>query len=256
MIMLAPPMAALVGASASWFIDIQANNGWKKGALVFAALLTLIFQVNLALEFIPVSLFLLLPIGLFILFAAILLLMRKPRALGLFAALIFLSALMIPSWWTIETISDDTPHAGLPSAFAGELDIQRRPPVDRQDDPRQKALVDFLMVNTVNSEYLVAVANAQTGAPLILATGRPVLYMGGFTGNDPVIDIDGIQEMVSAGELRYFFYQDLEQERDPEIREWLRSSCKIVKEFSAPPANKNKAVIQKNQNAPILFDCH
>jgi len=79
--------------------------------------------------------------------------------------------------------------------------------------------------------------------------------MGGFTGSDPVIDADGLREMVAAGNLRYIFYQNIEQEKDHSVREWLQSSCQIVEKFSVRPQTRQDSGGPQNQNEPVLFEC-
>ena len=37
----------------------------------------------------------------------------------------------------------------------------------------------------------------------VLETGLPVFYLGGFGGQDPVIDADGIAKLVANKELRF-----------------------------------------------------
>jgi len=256
MIMLAPPLSALVGASLSWFTDLGSGVQWKKGALVFALLLTLIFQVYLALEFITFTTLFFLPISIFIICAAVLLFTKKLQTAQILSVLLFLSVLLIPLWWTVQTVLIVNPHTGMPSAYAGESDGLMRPPNDNQENPRQNALLDFLMANTENIEYLAAVPNANTGAPFILATGRPVLYMGGFTGSDAVIDVDGLRELVEAGDLRYIYYQNIGQEKDQKVKGWMRSSCQVVEEFSVRPQTNQDQRGPQDQNAPILFECN
>ena len=53
-------------------------------------------------------------------------------------------------------------------------------------------LLDFLRANTQGMKYLVAVESSQVGAPFVLATGRPVLYMGGFNGGDDVVSAEDL----------------------------------------------------------------
>jgi hypothetical protein len=124
------------------------------------------------------------------------------------------------------------------------------------EKPRQNALLDFLMENTEEIEYLVAVPNANTGASFVLATGRPVLYMGGFTGGDPVIDAEGLRELVEAGDLRYIYYQNIGLEKDQKVKGWLRSSCQVVEEFSVRPQTNQDQRGPQDQNAPMLFECN
>lgn len=255
MIMLTPPLAALVGVGFAWISDFTEGINWKKGALVFAMLLTLIFQIYLALEFIPFTALLLIPAGLLIICSASLLFSKKPRYSHLLSILLFLSVLMIPLMWTIQTVLEENPHTGLPSAFAGESSGLQRPLDSDKEKLNQIDLIEFLEAHTQEIEYMAAVSSAQTGAPFVIATGRPVLYMGGFNGNDPVVDIEDIMEMVADGDLRYFYYQNIDQEKDLKIKQWLRTSCEVVREFSKiSPRNQNQEN-HKNRPEPILFDC-
>jgi 4-amino-4-deoxy-L-arabinose transferase-like glycosyltransferase len=93
----------------------------------------------------------------------------------------------------------------------------------------QSGLLTYLQENTTDIKYLVAVNNAMTGAPYVLATGRPVLYMGGFSGSDNVVDADGLAELVANGELRYV----LEGGGgggggNSDISTWLEENCSVV----------------------------
>lgn len=89
----------------------------------------------------------------------------------------------------------------------------------------------YLEANTQDVEYLVAVPPSQIGAPLVLATGRPVLYMGGFSGQDRVVTAEDLQEMIASGRLRYILYGRMGGQQD--IVAWLQFSCTVVPEFGA-----------------------
>ena len=78
---------------------------------------------------------------------------------------------------------------------------------------------------------MIAVPSSHDGSPLVLATGRPVLYMGGFNGADPVIDAAGLAELVANGELRYVLFGGGRNSKQ-DIANWLSSSCTVVPEFS------------------------
>jgi len=79
--------------------------------------------------------------------------------------------------------------------------------------------------------------------------------MGGFTGSDAVIDADGLREMVEVGDLRFVFYQNIRQEKDKIVKEWLRSSCQVVEEFSVRPQTTQDQRRPQDQNTPALFEC-
>jgi hypothetical protein len=97
-------------------------------------------------------------------------------------------------------------------------------------------LLAYLEANTQGLEYLVAVPSSQSGASLVLATGRPVLYMGGFGGQDDVVTADDLSAMVANGELRYVMYGG-DRGAKADIANWLSVSCSVVPEFSRAAAN-------------------
>jgi len=71
-----------------------------------------------------------------------------------------------------------------------------------------EALLAYLEANTQDVKYLLVVPSSGAGAGYVLATGRPVLYAGGFSGSDPVIDDDDLAELVAHGEVRYVLWGD------------------------------------------------
>jgi hypothetical protein len=65
------------------------------------------------------------------------------------------------------------------------------------------ALVDYLVANHEDETWLVAVQSANAAAPIQIATGVPVMAMGGFSGSDPTPTADELAALVEAGRLRY-----------------------------------------------------
>ena len=64
-------------------------------------------------------------------------------------------------------------------------------------------LVRYLLAHQGSAEYLVAVSSSASAAPIILATGRPVVTMGGFNGSDPAPTVSQLAALVRSGQLRY-----------------------------------------------------
>jgi 4-amino-4-deoxy-L-arabinose transferase-like glycosyltransferase len=64
-------------------------------------------------------------------------------------------------------------------------------------------LVAYLEQHQGSATWLVAVASSNQGAPIELATGKPVLAMGGFSGGDPAMTVAKLQALVRSGQLRY-----------------------------------------------------
>ena len=64
-------------------------------------------------------------------------------------------------------------------------------------------LVAYLEANRDGAKYLVAATGSQTSAPIIVATGEPVVTIGGFGGRDPAPTVAQLEELVAGGELKY-----------------------------------------------------
>jgi len=221
-IMLAPPLGAMVGAGMVLFWRRQARRPWVNVELLVAAALTVGFQIFAVRQYGFQSPLLYLPMAFLVAGAG--LLPIKPLRLAAYP--VVLAALVtIPLTWTALTALERAPDVNLPTAFAPGGARPTPPPVDQ-------GLVALLQAQTQDVEYLVAVPDAHLGAPLVLATGRPVLYIGGFGGADAVIDAAGLAEMVAEGRLRYVLFGDSPQKR--EIAQWLAASCAVVPEFGRP----------------------
>ena len=64
-------------------------------------------------------------------------------------------------------------------------------------------LIAYLEANQGSAKYLVAATGSQTTASIIIATGKPVVTIGGFSGNDPAPTVAQLAAMVARGELEY-----------------------------------------------------
>jgi 4-amino-4-deoxy-L-arabinose transferase-like glycosyltransferase len=100
------------------------------------------------------------------------------------------------------------PWGGAPDGAAPE----GRPPVgglpglgNMGDDDLSvdDALITYLQKNKGDATYLVAVQGSQAAVPIILATGEPVMAMGGFSGGDPAPTLAQLQSMVAHGMVHY-----------------------------------------------------
>ena len=64
-------------------------------------------------------------------------------------------------------------------------------------------LYDYLVSNRGSASWIVAVQGADQAATIELATGEPVMAMGGFSGTDPTPTLDQLKAYVASGQLRY-----------------------------------------------------
>ena len=72
----------------------------------------------------------------------------------------------------------------------------------RLEAARQK-LTSYLIANREAANFLVAVPNANVAAPLIISTGLPVMAIGGYLGDDPILTPADIERLASDRQLRF-----------------------------------------------------
>lgn len=264
MIMLAPALASVVagGAAVLW--------GWGKRRRVIAGLvlgvsggLTVWFQITLAREYSVGSWWMWVAVGGLVAGLGWMAVSRCWWQAG--SAVALLALLVIPAAWSWLTVLDDSPGVNLPSAYAGENDAPG--PGGGETGGMETRLLDYLEANTQDVDYLLAVPSANMGAGYVIASGRPVLYMGGFSGGDPVVDAGDLAEMVENGELRYVLYGGQGSRNQGGIANWLSLACRAVPQFSqaarqpvVPPAGGGRpadgnAPGGRNEGMMTLYQC-
>lgn len=146
--------------------------------------------------------------------------------------------LFIPTVWSVLTTADSNPNVRLPTAYTPGIDSigGSQPP----GGSLNQRLVDYLQANSQDVEYLAAVESSNAGgSQLVLATGRPVLFMGGFGGSDPVIDAGGLADMVNSRRLRFVLLPANPRgssggnQTGTETAGWVRQNCSLVDDVPA-----------------------
>ena len=61
----------------------------------------------------------------------------------------------------------------------------------------------YLVAHRDGATWLVAANGSMTAAPIELATGEPVMSMGGFNGSDPWPTVAAFKKLVAEGKIRY-----------------------------------------------------
>lgn len=245
-IMLAPALGAMVGIG---FAQLwNTNKNWAFIALAISATITIAFQIFATTQYNEFSWWM---FGILILLGCGIILAFVKKRLAYIT--ILASMLIIPMYWSVMTVVNGS-NNNLPTAYEGQSNNERlrnsQPPIDGANRENVNSeMVDFLQANTQDIEYLLAVPSSQQGANIVIETGRPVLYMGGFGGGDEVVTVGDLQEMVANNELRYILYGG--DRGKQEISNWLSSSCTVVNEFSNLNSNN-----QGPQNqAMVLYEC-
>ena len=251
LIMLGPPLAALVGITFWAVAQLWKENHWVGWlSLVFLSGLTIVFELftirtypkyALGVKLGTLALWLI-GIGLLIL---------KPwlqlRKVGL--ALILASLLVAPMTWSALTVWNTNPNVALPTAGVSESDRTRASmmtPNQELLDQYGQAVLDYTLAHTDSDAYLLATTNARSAAPFILETGRPVLTFGGFTGRDDVIDLDEFIAMIESGKLRYIL--GIPQAKQ-EIARWMQSNCSVVDLQTSDASDRRDA------QREVFYDC-
>jgi 4-amino-4-deoxy-L-arabinose transferase-like glycosyltransferase len=123
-----------------------------------------------------------------------------------------------------------TPPNGGAGGFAGGAGVPGGA------DTTSTTLTDYLAANRGSARWIVAVSSAMQAGSIELATGQPVMAMGGFSGSDPAPTLAQLQAYVASGELRYVIVGG--RGGGPggganAISSWVGSTCTAVTDVSS-----------------------
>jgi len=164
--------------------------------------------------------------------------------------------LIAPASWSVVTVWRGG-DSGLP--FAGPDLMTRRAPSRL---PVSSPLLEYLTRNQGEEKFLVATLNANTAAPIILATGLPVMALGGFSGGDPILSVEQLSRLVAGREVRFFYLpQPAGNAQRPSNQQmnlvsWVERTCRLVtlpvpQPGPPPPGPGTPGMPETNR----LFDC-
>src|SRR2546421_332389 len=66
------------------------------------------------------------------------------------------------------------------------------------------APIRYLEAHQGTAKYLVAVPSSRGADAIILATNKPVMTLGGFSGSDPILTTSQLAALVESGQVKYF----------------------------------------------------
>ncbi|MEC0369249.1 glycosyltransferase family 39 protein [Paenibacillus chibensis] len=231
LVMMGPPIAALTGAGwSSMWKDYRSREGWRSWLLPAAILGTTAFEAFILQAYTdqigPLLLIVTLVVG--IGSAALLVIYRKAerRTLALAAAGLIL-LLLAPGYWSATPIiygqSSQLPAAGPGESKGG----------GRMTGTVNEALLEYLTEHNTGEKYLFAVSSAQSAAPYIIRTGNAVMAMGGYSGSDPILTVDGVKKLVQDGKIKYFLLSGQGQggmgrESSSDVTAWIKANATEV----------------------------
>jgi 4-amino-4-deoxy-L-arabinose transferase-like glycosyltransferase len=154
-----------------------------------------------------------------------------------------LAMLLVPSVASATVVTDglgpfDTPFEPASVARVTGFDVR--------DSQARAAEVDQNLValsRTQGTHILFVTDTSIVAAPYILASGREVLPIGGFTGAIPSPTLHQIRVDIALGAVRLAIVPVEPPSRDPRIV-WIETHCRLVQ--TDPPAKVRFAV----------YDCH
>jgi len=216
--MLAPAVAALVGAGVMALWDDYRSRGWRGWLLPLTLVGVASVQLYI-LSLYPDWSHWLAPTIVILCLAAAASLVAARLEPGLKVSSYLLAAISVgilslflaPSIWAASTIwygaETRSPTAG-PQIVTGATSSRFR-----SDGEAVAPLVDYLEANQDDVTYLVAAIRSDLASPLILNTDEPVIAFGGFEGRDPVFSIKRLAGLVNQGSVRFFVIEKSDIER-------------------------------------------
>lgn len=214
---LAPAICALFGIGVVVMWHDYRHSGWRSWLLPVALLLTALEQIHIIVSnpswgtwLIP-CIAILCGVAALILFVVRLFPRLKLNRSALITSLgIGLMGLMLTSAvWSavpgIENLAQDLPTAGPTISGFGSGSIGSIGNFGNSGtDSSETALINYLEAHQGSVKYLVAVASSNQADAIILATNKPVMALGGFTGSDPILTTSQLVTLINNGTVRYF----------------------------------------------------
>jgi 4-amino-4-deoxy-L-arabinose transferase-like glycosyltransferase len=273
---LSPALAAMVGIGFAIFTKLMEHRRWLAVlGLCTCAAVTLAFQFYLVSQMGLKSVWIWSASALFVLagiaFLVVLLGKRnhvvwEKYQVSLFRlanVLVIAALVLIPAVWSVRTVTSNTSNM-MPAAYSGEqsnnggfLDGGRNtlPPGGNGFGGVSDSTLSYLQENTKDMKYLLAVPSSHMGSDLVLKTGRAVLFMGGFSGSDPVVDSNDLAKLVADGDLRYVLYGGMQpgpSGTSTDVTDWIKSSCQVVSGIEQSTSSNPGT---RGEGGSLLYQC-
>ncbi|HEY6411168.1 MAG TPA: glycosyltransferase family 39 protein, partial [Ktedonobacteraceae bacterium] len=246
MTVMAPAIAALFGIGLVTMWQDYRRGGWRGWLLPIALVVTIAEQIYILTSY-PTWGQVLIPILVVVgiitvgaLVSARIAALLKVKALNIRLLLVAISlgalTLMITStvWAAIPVLtstSADTLVAGPTqtdsfgsSSFGGGRDANAN---------SDSALIRYLEAHQGTAKYLVAVTSSNEADSIILATNKPVMTLGGFSGSDPILTTSQLAALVKSGTVRFFLINGSGGggpggSSQSALTTWITQHCKLV----------------------------
>ncbi|UVF88935.1 glycosyltransferase family 39 protein [Bacillus velezensis] len=231
LIMLAPPIAALVGAGWVALVHLYRKQaGWKTWLLPAAILVTTGFELFILRNYNDqIGAGWSIGAGVLGAVAAIALFVFKQRQkpLSYYVSLAALLVLMVmPIYW-----------ASTPLLYGGNSSLPETGPqlastsgkgMGMDNASVNTKLINYLEKHNAGADYLFATTDSNTAAPYIIKTKKAVMAIGGFSGSDPAITLTQFKKLVKQGKVKYFLTSGMGKGGNNDIVQWVEKNGKKV----------------------------
>ncbi|PAF02213.1 ArnT family glycosyltransferase [Bacillus velezensis] len=231
LIMLAPPIAALVGAGWVALVHLYRKQaGWKTWLLPAAILVTTGFELFILRNYNDqIGAGWSIGIGVIGAVAAIALFVFKQRQkpLSYYVSLAALLVLMVmPIYW-----------ASTPLLYGGNSSLPETGPqlastsgkgMGMDNASVNTKLINYLEKHNAGADYLFATTDSNTAAPYIIKTKKAVMAIGGYSGSDPAITLTQFKKLVKEGKVKYFLASGMGKGGNNDIVQWVEKNGKKV----------------------------
>jgi len=256
LVTMAPAIAALFGIGLVVMWQDYRRPGWRGWLLPIALLATAAEQIHI-ISSDPAWGSWLIPViaGLTILAALILIVVRLlPRVklptvfpmVGLCAGI--LAVMLVPAIWSaipaLNGITQNLPSAGPSGGFGSGFVAGNFGGITSTGRARDfavggfggpgnatadTALIAYLEAHQGNTKFLVAVPSSMVADSIILATNKPVMAMGGFSGSDPILTVSSLKLLINDGTVHYFLLGGGGfGGGQSAVTSWITQSCQVV----------------------------
>jgi 4-amino-4-deoxy-L-arabinose transferase-like glycosyltransferase len=303
---MAPGLCALFGIGLVIMWQDYRNGGWRGWLLPLTLIVTAATQIYMLTSYPAWSQWLSPVIGILtaVVVIALIILRLRPqfklstaarRIAGIAVSIGIFALLITPTVWSgysvVRNTESSSPFAGpttnetvadLLSSNSQKTGTTRTGGQGTSTRPSNggaetnPALISYLEAHQGNTKFLVAVPTGNIGAPLILATNKPVMAMGGFSGEDPILTTSQLQNLILKGTVRFFLINsprsiqelmDQFPEEYPDIlsgrgggavnveqyvsfSNWINNHCSVVPTNAWQSSTKHA-----DPNAGQLYDC-
>ena len=252
LVMLAPPLAALVGAGVPALLSLaRERTRWRVVSLSAAVLTAALTSVIVARSGYAQWLIVVATLGAIACALALVVpaLVVPARRVAIAVALAsFFAAPLVWSATTLVAFDGGLPYAG-PDLLArapgpGPIPLA---PIGPPGQPPPR-LFDLLTSEYGGERWLAATSSEMTAASLMLRGNAAVMALGGFSGSDPILTPATLEVKVRTGEVRFVVIEDRMR---IDLGTWVRSRCAPL-----PPERAGSIGPQRpGEPPPGIFDC-